>query len=479
MKNGLVRGVAFLATLGSLAVLVAGQSGPATATTLKWGACPDGVPRQVACSKLRVPLDYAKPDGRQITLTLSAIGSLSASHFMLVNPGGPGASGLGTEQLVSAALPEAVAEQYAVFSFDPRGVGLSSPVDCGDLSDLTPHPALPYRPANDAQEQQRISLAQRVAARCGAKAKDLLPHITTENAARDMDRIRIALGREKLDYLGYSYGTKLGATYATLFPQHTGRMILDSVVDPMVSTYRTAYEQNPALQKRAQALFTWTAARDKTYHLGKTRLAVASVYDQVHRALAAKPAGGRAGGAELDDLLASSMYIDDSWDGLMQAIADYRKGNPDTLLAATDQLASQSVDSGQLAYNCMDTGWPRNWRKWHNDTAASNASAPLFAWLNTWYGAPCAFWPVGPAREVRIGSVEVPPILLLQGKTDAATPAIGALRMRQALKGSRLLVDGGGNHASYLFEKNPCIDKRAEQYLLTGELPSDGLCPAP
>ncbi|MEV6284793.1 alpha/beta hydrolase [Kribbella sp. NPDC051770] len=473
------KAVAIVVTVASLTALVAGLSGPATATTLKWGECPEGVPRQVACSKLQVPLDYAKPAGQQITLTLSAIGSLSAKHFMLVNPGGPGASGLGTEQMVSANLPEAVAEQYAVFSFDPRGVGLSSPVDCGDLSDLTPHPALPYRPANAAQEQKRISLAQQVAARCGDKAKNLLPYITTENAARDMDRIRIALGREKIDYLGYSYGTKLGATYATLFPQHTGRMILDSVVDPMVSTYRTAYEQNPALQKRAQALFTWTAVRDSKYHLGKTRLAVANAFDEVHRKLSAKPAGGRAGSAELDDLLASSMYIDDSWDGIMQAVADYRSGNPESLLAATDQLASQSVDVGQLAYNCMDRGWPRNWRQWHNDTAASNASAPLFAWLNTWYGAPCAFWPVGPAREIRIGSVEVPPILLLQGKTDAATPAIGALRMRQALNGSRLLVDGGGNHASYLFQKNPCIDKRAEQYLLTGELPPDGMCPAP
>ncbi|WP_432949487.1 alpha/beta hydrolase [Kribbella sp. CA-253562] len=462
-----------------MTAVVAGQSGPATASTLKWGACPDGVPQEVACSTLQVPLDYSDPNGRQITLTVSGIGSLSAKHFLLVNPGGPGASGLGTEQMVSAGLPQAVADQYAVFSFDPRGVGLSSPVDCGDLSGLTPHPALPYRAANKAQEAQRISLAKQVAARCGAKAKDLLPHITTENAARDMDRIRIALGRDKIDYLGYSYGSKLGATYATLFPSHTGRMILDSVVDPSVSTYRTAYEQNPALQHRAQQLFSWTAARDSTYHLGRTRSTVETAWRDVHRKLAAKPAGGRAGGAELDDLLASSMYIDVTWGDLMRAVSDYRKGDPSTLLAATDQLASQSVDTGQLAYNCMDPGWPRNWRQWHHDTVASNASAPLFAWLNTWYGAPCAFWPVGPARDVRIGSADVPPILLLQGKDDAATPVIGAVRMRQALKGSRLLIDGGGNHASYLFEKNPCIDRRAEKYLLTGELPPDGLCPAP
>jgi len=148
------------------------------------------------------------------------------------------------------------------------------------------------------------------------------------------------------------------------------------------------------------------------------------------------------------------------------------------VVTATDQLAEQAVDTVQPAYNCMDPGWPRDWNRWHRDTALADRLTPRFAWLNTWYGAPCAFWSVGPAKQVRIGSAKVPPILLLQGRYDAATPLIGARRMHAVLPGSRLLIDDGGNHASYLLSKNPCIDDKAEKYLLTGRLLAAGTCPA-
>ncbi|WP_406641867.1 alpha/beta hydrolase [Amycolatopsis sp. WGS_07] len=429
----------------------------------------------MSCASLRVPLDYAKPDGEQITLTVSGMGSLSSPHYLLVNPGGPGASGLGTEKLVFSQLPQEVAQQYAVFSFDPRGIGSSTPVSCGDTTKLTPHPASPYQ-GDLQQERNREGLARQIAAQCAENGKGLLPHLTTENAARDMDRIRAALGKDKIDYLGYSYGTKLGATYATLFPAHTGRMILDSVVDPTVTTYQTQFQQNPALQARAEQLFAWTAARDSTYHLGATAAAVKTAWNELRDKLAAQPADGKAGVSELDDLLSSAMYGDWAWPSLMQAVASHRGGDSTGLAIAAGQ-AQYAVDPGQLAYNCADAGWPRNWATWHADTAKSAKAAPLFAWLNSWYSAPCAFWRVPPSPEVPIGSVHVPPILLLQGKDDPATPLVGAQRMHRVLRGSSLLVDGGGNHAAYLNEPNPCIDGPAAHYLLTGELPKDGTCP--
>lgn len=251
-------------------------------------------------------------------------------------------------------------------------------------------------------------------------------------------------------YLGYSYGTKLGATYATLFPAHTGRMILDSVVDP-ITTYQTQFRQNAAMQARAERLFAWTAARDSTYHLGTTEAEVKAVWNELREKLAAQPAGGKTGVSELDDLLASSMYGDWAWPSLMQAVASRRGG---------------------------DSGWPRNWATWHADTAKSATAAPLFAWLNSWYSAPCAFWRAPATPEVRIGSAPVPPILLLQGKDDPVTPLVGARRMRQVLRDPSLLVDGGGNHAAYLNEPNPCVGDKAAHYLLTDELPLDGTCPA-
>jgi pimeloyl-ACP methyl ester carboxylesterase len=450
------------------------------ASSLKFTVCPPttGQPAGVGCAKIKVPLDYSKPQGRKITLTISGAGSLSAEHFMVMNPGGPGASGIENTQYVYAGLPDTVRDQYAVISFDPRGVGLSTPVSCGDLSKIVKHPALPYRPQNARQERQRERQAQQIATSCGKHAKALLPHMTLANEARDLDRIRIALGKDKLDYLGYSAGSQLGATYATMFPQHTGRMVLDSVVDPTVSTYRTGSQQNPALQKRIDAMFAWTAARAKTYHLGTTRAAVGRTVTRMRKKLTAHPAGGRAGASELDDVLATSTYQRADWPNVMAIVRDYQRGKTGALLAATDQLAQQSVDPAQLAYNCTRPGWPKDWKIWHRDTVRDDKTAPALSWLNTWYSAPCAYWPAKAVRSERIGSVAVPPILLINSKDDAATPLIGARRMRATLPNSRLVIRGGGDHATYLSAKIPCLDAKVEAYWLTGKVPADSTCAA-
>ncbi|MGW1889949.1 alpha/beta hydrolase [Streptomyces sp. NPDC002004] len=479
------RGAAVATALGlfALAVPQAAEAAPAATgpAALHWSTCPAGseAPHGTYCSTLKVPLDPTAPGGRQIKLTLSVAGDVNAPRTLVVNPGGPGESGIGAAKLVWSSLPQDVAAQYNVVGFDPRGVGASTPVSCGDTSGLIKHPAGPYTPANDRQERARVTVARKVAEQCAAHSADLLPYITTENAARDMDRIRAAMHREKLDYLGYSYGTKLGATYATLFPSHAGRMILDSVVDPTVTAYASQFDQNPALQHRAGQFFAWAARKNGTYHLGTTQAKVSAAWDAARRKLAARPAGGRAGSAELDDLLASAMYTDLFWGDAAQAVADYRAGDPSHLLGATDQLALGMVDPARLAYNCVDDAWPRDWTTWHRDTAAAARKAPLFAWLNSWYSAPCAFWKAPTARPVKIGSAAVPPVLLLQAKDDPATPVVGARRMHRALSGSRLVVAGGGNHGQYLFDGNACMDRYGSRYLLTGRVPSaDATCPA-
>ncbi|MEU8566999.1 alpha/beta hydrolase [Streptomyces pathocidini] len=480
-----------LTALAAAPAAAAQAPAPATAqaakSPLKWGACPAGseAPRGTYCTRIKVPLDYAKPNGRQIALTLSSVGDAHAKRTLVVNPGGPGESGIGTAKLVWSSLPPELGELYNVVSFDPRGVGTSTPVGCGDAGKLVKHPAPAYTPADAKAERARLDLSKKVADKCAAASKTLLPHITTANAARDMDRIRAALGRDKLDYLGYSYGSRLGATYATLFPQRTGRMVLDSIVDPGLTGYRTAYEQNTAMQKRARQFFAWTAKYDSTYHLGKTASKVGAAWEDARKRLRAKPAGGRAGIAELDDLLASVMYTDLQWGDLASAVAGYRRGDTGALLSAVNQLADSPagyVNAAQLAYNCVDDAWPRDWRTWRKDTVASARKAPLFAWLNTWYSAPCAFWKAPTAKPVKIGATgakKLPPILLLQAADDPATPLSGARRMRQALAGSRLVVAGGGNHGQFLFDANPCMDRHATRYLSTGKLPAkDATCKA-
>lgn len=474
-----VRGVCLAVTAGVGAALLAAapvSAAPASAPAagVKWAECPPdlGAPRGTGCANLSVPLDYAQPSGKQISLTMAAAGSLDAPNILMVNPGGPGESGIGTAQLVWSSLPPELIDKYLVVSFDPRGVGASSPVDCGDTSGLFPTPMPPNRPSTAEQEQKRLDIARKVADACAQHAGDLLPYITTQNAARDMDRMRVALGKDKLDYLGYSYGTKLGATYATMFPATSGRIVLDSVVDPTVSTYQTSYQQDPALQRRAEQFFAWAGANDAKYHLGTTGDAVGAVWNTSRDTLAAHPAGNKVGSEELDEMLASAMYADASWPTLADAVSHFHAGDPAPLIGAAGQLALQRVDGPQLAYNCADDKWPADWRTWHTDTVRADKKAPLFAWLNTWYSASCAFWKAPTAPPIKIGSGKAPAVLLVQAKDDSATPVEGALRMQQAMRGSRLVLSAGGNHGQFLFDHNSCVDKPVVDYLLTGQLPA-------
>ncbi|ASR36578.1 hypothetical protein BAY61_17990 [Prauserella marina] len=457
---------------------------PAAAITpgVDWGECaPElNAPRGTGCARLAVPLDYADPSGRSITLTLAAAGSLDAPDVLVVNPGGPGESGIGTPKQVWSSMPEEIKDKYLVVSFDPRGVGASGAVDCGDTASLLPSPLPPNTPADEEQETRRTDIARNIADACAEHSGDRLRHITTENAARDLDRIRAALGKEKLDYLGYSYGSKLGATYATLFPDATGRMVLDGVVDPTVSTYESGFQQNGALQRRAEQFFDWAADRDERYHLGTTGEGVSGTWEDIRGKLAAEPAEGKVGSAELDEMLASAMYTDVSWPTLADAVARYLEGDPGALVRATEQLSIDPVNGAQLAYNCVDDEWPADWRTWHEDTADSAREAPLFAWLNTWYSAPCAFWGAEPGGPVDIGDGDVPPVLLVQAQHDPATPVEGAHRMRDTLPGSRLVLSGGGNHGQFLFDGNGCVDTAVAAYLRTGDLPEADIdCPAP
>ncbi|MDT8910165.1 alpha/beta hydrolase [Amycolatopsis sp. PS_44_ISF1] len=474
-------GLAVAAAVGA-ALLAAGPVSAAPAAGIKWSACPPdlGAPRGTGCAQLDVPLDYRQPSGRQISLTLSAAGVGDAPNVLVVNPGGPGESGIGTAQLVWASLPRELADEYLVVSFDPRGVGASSPVDCGDTKGIIPTPMPPYRPSTAAQEEQRQGIARKIADACAQHAGDLLPYITTQNAARDLDRIRLALGKDKLDYLGYSYGTKLGATYATMFPRTSGRIVLDSVVDPTRTGYQQGFQQDPALQKRARQFFDWAGANDAKYHLGSTGAAVGRFWDTTRATLAAHPAGDKVGSAELDDMLASTTYVDASWPALADALSRYHGGDPGSLIAIGGQLALDPVNGAQLAYNCADDEWPADWRTWHDDTAKADRQAPLFAWQNTWYSAPCAFWKAPTAPPLKIGSGQAPAVLLVQAEDDAATPAGGARHMQQALRGSRLVLSASGNHGQFLFDQNACVDQPVTDYLLTGRLPAaDVRCAAP
>ena len=473
----------------------AASAAPGQATALRWHSCAALGPR-MRCSSLQVPLDYAHPNGRKITLALSmAPATAPASRQqgdMLVNPGGPGGSGLELAAIVAEGLDPAVAADYNIVGFDPRGVGSSVPQLTCDPSFFSGVRA-DYIPANAAAEQVLIGRADTYATDCEKSFGWLLPYMTSEDVARDMDSIRAALGVAKINYFGYSYGTYLGQVYGTLFPHRIRRMVLDSTVDPDGAWYADNIDQDYAFEGRMLAFFSWVAANDNVYHLGSTRAQVDQAWYRARAELASHPITGpngpMIGPDEFDDTFLQGGYSNSLWPGLAGALAAYLQGG------STSQIVSQYKQEGTQGNNefavynaveCSDVNWPRSWAKWNTDTEQVYKTAPFEAWDNAWFNAACAFWPVkGPAQPPQISGAGLPGILMIQGTLDAATPYAGAQDAHRRLPSARMVVvENGGNHGQSLASPpNTCVNGYLNQYLATGALPSgtglvNATCPA-
>ncbi|GAB2714885.1 alpha/beta hydrolase [Streptomyces bullii] len=480
---------------GSLSAVPAGASAPRAADTASvarpaWKKCGTEDHPTLQCATLKVPLNHAKPHERQITLALTRIPHTATTYQgpLLVNPGGPGGSGLTLAGAVASSLPKEVAAQYDVIGFDPRGVGASEPaLDCdpGHFAPVRPDSV----PSTPAVEKANLARAKSFAAACGSKYADVLPYIDTVSAVRDMDLIRQALGARKLNYFGYSYGTYLGAVYAKLFPERVRRLVLDSVVDPTEVWYDVNLNQDLAFNDRHRAFLAWVAKHDGTYRLGTDPERIEAQWYAMRAALAKKPAGGKVGASELEDTFIPGGYYNGYWPSLAEAFAAYvTDKDADPLVEAYENLGAvdSSGDNGYSIYTaveCRDAAWPRDWRQWRRDNWAVHEKAPFMTWNNAWYNAPCAFWPIEPLKPVNVANGKLPPVLLFQATNDAATPYEGGVTMHRLLARSSLVVEeGGGNHGVTL-SGNTCLDKHLAAYLTNGTVPRgggeiDAVCPA-
>jgi pimeloyl-ACP methyl ester carboxylesterase len=463
-------------------------------STLRWHACSrqlaaDGVPD---CTTLSVPVNHADPGGRQISLALDMIPATAPRSrqqgILLVNPGGPGGSGLSLAAAVAQGLSPGVAADYDIVGFDPRGVGSSVPAlscDPGFFSGVRPN----YVPASAAAEQVLAGRAKTYADDCEKRFGWLLPYMTTQDTARDMDAIRAAFGVGKINYYAFSYGTYIGQVYATLFPERVRRMVLDSIVNPAGVWYADNIGQDYAFQQRIEAFYAWVARYEGTYHLGSTAAAVQAAWYRARSQLRARPAGGRVGADEFDDTYLQGMYLDALWPALAQALSGYlNSGEPGDLIAEYQANGTQNENEFAVynAVQCSDVNWPRSWAFWTSDTERVFQRARFQAWDNAWYNAACAFWPVkGPATPLAIKGAGLPGILMLQGTLDPATPYQGAQDAHKLLPSARMVVvEGSGDHGQSLDQpSNSCVQGYLNAYLGTGALPgSAGLvnatCPA-
>jgi pimeloyl-ACP methyl ester carboxylesterase len=453
-----------------------------TASTITWGACTSTVLKQAKaqCAMLSVPLDYTKPSGTKIRLALSRVRhTVAAAKYqgvMLVNPGGPGGSGL-TLSLLGPLVPKQAGNAYDWIGFDPRGVGSSRPkVSCDPRYFNFNRPK--YEPTSAAIERAWKAKTNAYTTKCAKKNGAILRHLTTVENAQDMERIRKALGVKTINYYGFSYGTYLGQVYATKYPQRLRRVVFDGTVDPRDVWYKANLNQDTAFDRNMNIWFGWIAKHDSTYHLGKTEAAVRKVFYATKAKLQSKPAQGRAGklgGSEWADSFLYAGYYQVTWPDLASVFSGYvRSGAVAPLESAYLDANGYGDDNGYAIYlgvQCTDVAWPKSWATWKRDNDRVYKKAPFYTWGNAWYNEPCRHWPAPSRQPVQVTGAKVPSLLMINETLDAATPYPGSIEVRKRFPKARLIAEPGGTTHSGSLNGNACVDNRIADYLLTGALP--------
>jgi pimeloyl-ACP methyl ester carboxylesterase len=407
---------------------------------------------------------------------------------LLTNPGGPGGSGL-TMPGLSDYVPDGVGASYDWIGFDPRGVGASSPsLHCTRSYFGFNRPD--YVPKKPRVARYWLHKNSAYAAACAdtAAKRALLPHLTTLDSVEDMESIRLALGADRINYYGYSYGTYLGEVYATRYPTRVGRFVLDGLINPARVWYADNLDQDRAFDANMNAYWHYLAAHPGVFHLGKHWRAVKRGYYRTLRRLDRKPAArGRLGPDELADAMLDAGYYVYDWPELgldYSNLVRHRRGAH----ILTRYRESQTGDDNEFAiYNavqCTDAAWPGATRTLQ-DSRKLNRVAPFLTWSNTWYNAPCLSWHApSHARPAVSGKAVTAKMLLISETHDAATPYAGALAVRNLFPSASLIAGvGGTTHASSL-SGVACVDNSVADYLRTGIVPtrlsglhSDRNCP--
>lgn len=465
---------------------------PATTTgTVHWAACAPGQgPHGYQCATIVVPLDPAQPGRATIDLALGrhpAAGTRRGA--LLVNPGGPGVSAVDALPQLVGMLGPTVKSDFDVVAFDPPGVGHSAPITCLDNADLGQYLHSDPAPSGPAAITQVVGADQKLGSACQAHSGAILGHVSTADAARDMDLVRQALGEQKLNYLGFSYGTSLGASYAELFGPKVRAMVLDGAIDPSQAAL-------PFLQAQAAALdaqFRRFAAACEAAPSCPWRAGAGAGGDLVaaFEALLTRvrqhpiPVGDRTvGPAELLYGTIAGLYSTQSWPVIDQALADAERGDGTVMLAAYDQYVERSSSGtyantfeAESAVNCLDSPAP--------SVAGIAAAAPGFAQADPVFGPlvldgalSCSVWPV-PATSTphRITAPQAPPIVVIGSTGDPVTPYSEAQSLASQLTHGVLLTRVGDGHTGY--GASACVRAAADAYLTDLHVPAAGTsCPS-
>jgi pimeloyl-ACP methyl ester carboxylesterase len=475
--------VAFVAVTTTAPLAGADANGSATTAPppkLDWKRCGE----DSECAKLTVPLDYENPDnGKTIkvaVLRVKATDRKKRIGSLLMNPGGPGAPGAEFARDFASVMPDEIRERFDIVGFDPRGSGDTVPVKCQDnLDDVF---SADYSPDSPDERAVLATRLQQLAQSCQERSGDVLPYISSESTARDMDRIRQAVGDKKLTYVGYSYGTYLGTLYAKLFPKKVRALVFDGAIDPNLSAVEIGAEQAGGFERSLDAFLANCSQNRRCpfYNVGDS----AGAFDRLAAQVDAQPVPTRdrrtLGGGEFDLGVAQALYAGrEGYPQLERALAAALRGDGGRLLALSDEYTGRhddgSYDSSQPAFwaiGCRDGPTVGGPEAFQAAEAQFRAAAPRVGVSLLNAGLVCAYWPVPPVPNpapVRIDGT--PPILVIGTTNDPATPLKWSEGLASEISSGVLLTAEGTQHTAFVTAFNTCVDDTVVKYVVELEPP--------
>ena len=457
------------------------SAAPFVPESFAWKACDDSASTtSVQCSTLNVPYDYNDPSAGTFSLYVKKRPATNPSlriGSMMVNPGGPGFGGSSLADDADYYFSTDLTDHFDIIAWDPRGTGASSPsVDCVDNYDQ--YFGLDSPPDTPEEKQALIDASQAFNDECMANSGEILPYISTQASATDMNSIRQALGEDKISYFGFSYGSELGATWATMFPQTVRAAVLDGAVDPQATSAEEGMAQAKGFEGQ---LSTFLAACSKNsacefYNSGKSEAA----FDSLLLDLDAKPIVVSADRTPVTQgvaftAVAQAMYSDYYWTQLEKALADAQIGDGAGLLKLYDDYYQRKDDGSYgneleafLAISCLDDPGATSIEEVDATVPAFVAAAPRLG-ANFGYGYSCALWPVKPATKVDANGKGAGPIVVIGTTGDPATPLDSTRKMAAALEQGILLIVEANQHTGY--GANECINTAVDSYLIKLTVP--------
>lgn len=457
------------------------------AQKVEWKKCDDYV-----CGSVKVPLDYENPQKSQISIAVKMLpansGKTVPKATLFLNPGGPGGSGVEIVETVKSFFPSSFTKEISLAGFDPRGVGESAPIKC--ISDEELDQVLAdsrYQSSDVASRAESIAISKHIGEQCAKNSNGVLPYVDTVSAARDIDILRAVVGDKTLTYMGFSYGTYLGSIYASIFPQNSGRLVLDGAMDPSLNNLQTSIDQVKGFESAMRDFVAW-CNKQKVCPLPENPDVALEKVSQFLDRLTDQPLPTEDPERNLTQALGvtgiiAPLYVQEAWPGILFGLVQaIENGDGSVLLNFADTLTGRKEDGSydnstvaNWAINCLDFSVASDPTVWQQNDAELVKNSPFLGKYMTGGEILCSQWPVKPKSVRTALSVETDTPIVIVGTTgDPATPYAWAKSLHKQIRNSVLLTSQATQHTAFLVS-GKCITEPILEYIAGGAVPEDGI----